>query len=91
MIISPHAGILLFSHLENSINANYTFICAGAGMDDDARFEIAVVDDEEWVRRGLISKLAKSGLPVGDNKKSPRQSRGVFLRLLFANQSNKLG
>ncbi|MDR1109020.1 MAG: response regulator [Spirochaetaceae bacterium] len=27
-------------------------------------FEIAVVDDEEWVRRGLISKLSKSGLPV---------------------------
>jgi YesN/AraC family two-component response regulator len=31
-------------------------------MDDG--FEIAVVDDEEWVRRGLISKLSKSGLPV---------------------------
>jgi DNA-binding NarL/FixJ family response regulator len=36
-------------------------------MTDEA-FEIAVVDDEEWVRRGLISKLSKSGLPVRNIK-----------------------
>ncbi|MDR2094792.1 MAG: response regulator [Treponema sp.] len=37
-------------------------------MDDDEGFEIAVVDDEEWVRRGLISKLSKSGLPIRNIK-----------------------
>jgi AraC-like DNA-binding protein/DNA-binding NarL/FixJ family response regulator len=36
-------------------------------MGDDG-FEIVVVDDEEWVRRGLISKLGKSGLPIRDIK-----------------------
>ncbi|MDR1374478.1 MAG: response regulator, partial [Treponema sp.] len=35
---------------------------------DNEGFEIVVVDDEEWVRRGLISKLGKSGLPVRDIK-----------------------
>ncbi|GHV91693.1 hypothetical protein AGMMS50268_21960 [Spirochaetia bacterium] len=29
----------------------------------DEGFDIVVVDDEEWVRRGLVSKLSKSGLP----------------------------
>jgi CheY-like chemotaxis protein/AraC-like DNA-binding protein len=29
----------------------------------DEGFDIAVADDEEWVRRGLVSKLSKSGLP----------------------------
>ncbi|MDR1565917.1 MAG: response regulator [Treponema sp.] len=30
----------------------------------DESFEIVIVDDEEWVRKGLISKLQKSGLPI---------------------------
>jgi YesN/AraC family two-component response regulator len=31
----------------------------------EENFEIIVVDDEEWVRRGMVIKLRKSGLPVG--------------------------
>jgi two-component system response regulator YesN len=31
----------------------------------DEVFEVAVVDDEDWVRRGLAAKLARSALPLG--------------------------
>jgi YesN/AraC family two-component response regulator len=32
---------------------------------NEENFEIIVVDDEEWVRRGMVIKLRKSGLPTG--------------------------
>jgi YesN/AraC family two-component response regulator len=30
----------------------------------EEKFEVAVIDDEEWARRGLVCKLNKSGLPI---------------------------
>jgi two-component system response regulator YesN len=30
----------------------------------DSGFEIAIIDDEDWVRRGLVSKTIKCGLPI---------------------------
>jgi two-component system response regulator YesN len=31
---------------------------------EDSGFEIAIIDDEDWVRRGLVSKTIKCGLPI---------------------------
>jgi YesN/AraC family two-component response regulator len=30
----------------------------------DSGFEIAIIDDEDWVRRGLVRKTVKCGLPI---------------------------
>ncbi|MDR1636826.1 MAG: response regulator [Treponema sp.] len=30
----------------------------------DSGFEIVIIDDEDWVRRGLVSKTIKCGLPI---------------------------
>lgn len=43
----------------------------------DAEYEILVIDDEEWVCRGLVSKLSKSGLPLRSIKDFP-DAQSVF-------------
>jgi two-component system response regulator YesN len=42
----------------------------------DSGFEIAIIDDEDWVRRGLVSKTIKCGLPI---KKIQDFAQGDFL------------
>jgi len=42
-------------------------------------FTVLVVDDEEWIRKGLLSKIRKSGLPIGDVWQAPSAERALAL------------
>lgn len=42
-------------------------------------YRVLVVDDEEWIRRGLVSKIRKSGLPISDVDQAPNAEAALQL------------